>query len=131
MTGRLSWFDAEKLLPGERIEREAHAELLTREPPYRWYGSLLMTNLRIFFLPEISNALIGSAAFWIDDVVGVARTGRHRIHVTAATSSVSFALTGSPLPARDRAPAWVRRVDALKAARPPVELFEERRRRAG
>jgi hypothetical protein len=128
MTGRLSWFDTEQLLPGERLQREAAAELLTRIAPYRWHGALVLTSARLFFLPEISNALIEPAAFWLEDIAGVARTGRHRIHVSSAMGGASFALEGAVLAPHDRATWWLTEIDRLKSQPTPIEAFEPRRR---
>ncbi|MBF6600014.1 MAG: hypothetical protein IVW36_05855 [Dehalococcoidia bacterium] len=131
MTGRLSRFDTKQLLPGERLLREARAELLLHFEPYRWDGALVLTSERLFFLPQVTNPLIAGAAFWIDEVARVARTGRHRLHVTADSGSASFALVGSMLAPRDRAQPWLREIAALASLRPAPARFDAGRRRAG
>jgi len=66
--GSRSWFDSDKLLPGERLLRSAPARIRTDAPPRWWEGELILTSDRLFFLPSVDEPFLDDAAFWLADV---------------------------------------------------------------
>jgi hypothetical protein len=92
MRGR-SWFEREMLMPGERLVRRTTARMASALPPHRWHGELVLTNRRLFFLPEIDHPLLEHAAFWLHDVGG-ARSVRTWIIATVPGRNLAFELSG-------------------------------------
>jgi hypothetical protein len=95
--GPRTWFDADKLLPGERLVRTGPARLQIAAPPHWWDGHLILTTDRLFFLPHVESPLVHDAAFWLDDVVQAARAGRNRLFVFAHSGDVTLELSSTGL----------------------------------
>lgn len=131
MAGRLSWSDAEHLLPGERFVREARAELYVDIVPYRWAGTLLLTSDRLFFIPYITNPLIENAACWLDEIIAVRAVARHGLSVATRDRATTFELTGGPFALRGRGRSWLRTIEAMKPGARHRGEFGLSRRRAG
>ncbi len=127
-----SWFDVEKLLPGERLARSTAARLRVAVPPYWWEGELILTSDRLFFLPCVESPLISEAAFWLAELTQTQRSGPRTLSVADARHSAQFQIE-HPLLAfhRDDERTWVRDVNRLRTdARHPSIFDVGARRRA-
>ena len=139
--GSRSWFDGDKLLPGERLLRSAPARIRTDAPPHWWEGELILTSDRLFFLPSVDEPFLDDAAFWLPDIASWRAGRRNRLLVVVDDVEREFELT-SPAPvaliARSAA-RWSRdlasaRTAARAAARPRPSAgrpVREGRRAAG
>ena len=131
-----SWFDDEKLFPGEQLVRTGRAWLRTGAAPKWWEGELILTTDRLFFLADVDNRTIGAAAFWLADVTDAAAAGRNRLMIIATDRHATFEIhDGSS--ARPRAlmgkqqQPWLDAIAARRLdARPSAVLTGETRRRA-
>jgi hypothetical protein len=111
-----SWFDSDKLQPGERLLRSAPARIRTEAPPHWWVGELVLTSDRLFFLPSVDAPFLDDVAFWLADIArgaalrqpaaGRRRRRRARVRLTA-TQPVAL-VARAPLGARPRARAVAR-----------------------
>jgi hypothetical protein len=133
--GPRTWFDADKLLPGERLVRTGPARLQIAAPPHWWAGHLILTTDRLFFLPNVESPLVHDAAFWLDDVVQAARAGRNRLFVFAHSGDVTLELpsTGAGLAGLlgRREAGWSRAIMRLHRVARPRPQLEGTRRAAG
>lgn len=131
-----SWFDDEKLFPGERLVRTGRAWFRAPVAPRWWEGELVLTTDRLFFLPDVDNQTIGYAAFWLADVTDAATAGRNRLLVIANDRHVTFELhdgsSAQPRALRGKQhQPWLAAIaSVLPAARPSSVLTGETRRRA-
>lgn len=126
-----SWFDNEKLLPRERLARISPARLRVDGPPHWWEGMLILTNDRLFFLPEVDDASVGEAAFWLADVTAVDIAGRGRISVAAGRTNATFELIGPVLFVGRRARLWLREIAQARLTAVPRTLVNHVRRATG
>ena len=90
-----SWFDEEKLLPGERLVRSSLARLRSDATPRWWEGQLILTTDRLFFLPFVENPLTADVAFWVRDIVQASRAGRNRLFVQGDSYDAILQLRGA------------------------------------
>jgi hypothetical protein len=126
-----SWFDSEKLLPRERLARIGPARLRVNGPPHWWEGMLILTNDRLFFLPEVDDASVGEAAFWLADLTAVDVAGRGRISVVAGRMNATFELIGPMLFAGRRARLWLREITRGRLTAVPRTLVNNVHRATG
>lgn len=127
------WFDAAKLLPGERLVRSGAVLLHIPRPPHWWDGTLYLTSDRLFFLPTVDHDRLGDATFWLHELSAMARA-RHQISVTIADERATFDFSGAAAALiRDRAAPWLRAIAAAQPDARPRSAFEAptRRRAAG
>ncbi len=130
-----SWFDDEKLFPGERIARAGRAWYRTAAAPGWWEGELILTTDRLFFLPNVDNASIGSVAFWLRDVTA-ATAGRNRFTIAAGDEHAVFeAHDGSSVASAAllgiRQEPWLETIASLRGnARRYAVIVDAPRRRA-
>lgn len=126
-----SWFDAEKLLPGESLIREAPVRLRTPSPPGWWEGTLILTSDRLFFLPAIRNPLIrGHVAYWLADLEESA-VGRNllRVHkLGSAVPPVTLQFLGPRLGPRgilgERGKIWMFEIRRARTHARPAYAFD-------
>jgi hypothetical protein len=125
-----SWFDVEKLLPGESLIREARARLRTPSPPGWWEGTLVLTSDRLFFLPDVGNPLIDhDVAYWLDEMEEVP-AGPHRLRVHRRGSgapSITFQILGT---IGGRGDSWVRAIERARPGARAATALEPQQRRA-
>lgn len=135
--GSRTWFDADKLLRGERLVRSGPARLQIAAPPHWWDGHLILTTDRLFFLPHVESPLVQDAAFWLEDVVQAARAGRNRLFVFAHSGDMTLELpsTGAGIAGLlgHREAGWRRAIARLQrgARKRPQRQIEGPRRAAG
>jgi len=96
-----SWFDKEKLLPGETLIRQSQTRVRTPSaPPGWWEGTLVLTSDRLFFLSSVRNPLVDTeAAYWLT-TIEAAEAGRNglRVHPKGNRgASVTFQFRGARL----------------------------------
>lgn len=120
------WFDADKLLPNERMVRSGRVRLRTATPPYWWEGALILTTDRLFFLPDVENPLIDPVAFWLSDVTTVSRDGARRFRIDAGDARATFRALGIGR-AEHR---WLDAIAAVRTGARPRRFFDGWRRRA-
>lgn len=131
-----SWFDDEKLFPGERIMRAGRAWYRTGAAPKWWEGELILTTDRLFFLPNVDNRTIDRVAFWLTDVSSAREAGRNCLRIVAGSEEATFeAHDGSSAALMalrgHRQQPWLDAIASLRpAARPYSVLAGEPRRRA-
>ncbi len=116
-----TWFDAEKLLPGEELVRSGSAQLRIDTPPYWWEGVLVLTSDRLFFLPHVHNPFLDRTAFWLRDLLDHAPAGRNRLHVrTHDEAALLHILDASPRAVVGAAAStWLRLIrQQMRVARP-------------
>ena len=133
-TGRMaprSWFDSEKLLPRERLARISSARLRVNGPPHWWEGSLILTNDRLFFLPEVDDASVGEAAFWLADLTTVRASGGGRVSVSGGGIDATFELKGRSPFAGHRVRGWLREIERARRNAVPRTLVNDARRANG
>jgi hypothetical protein len=117
-----TWFDDEKLLPGEELVRSGTARVRTDTPPYWWEGRLVLTSDRLFFLPQVENPFLPRVAFWLFDLLDVGHAGRNVFHLRTSTDAALFHVLdlGAGAVAGRAGRTWIREISAhLRAARPP------------
>jgi hypothetical protein len=116
---RTGWFEPEMLLRGERVLRGGEALLAVGAAGRWWYGTLVLTSERLFFLPQVDNAAVPRAAFWLRDVRAEA-AGHNRLRVSDGWSVATFELpspfVSAPGIAGLRALPWVREINGTAAA---------------
>lgn len=129
-----SWFNEEKLLPGERTVRSGPALLRSDATPRWWEGQLILTTDRLFFLPFVENPLTADVAFWVRDIVQASRAGRNRLFVQGPDYDAVFQLRGARPGltgiAGIRDAVWLRDIDALLRS-PRRRAVEDPRRAVG
>ena len=129
--GTRSWFDSDKLLPGERLLRSAPARIRTDAPPHWWEGELILTSDRLFFLPSVDEPFLDDAAFWLADIDSWRSARRNRLLVVVDDVEREFELMSTQpvaLIARS-APRWARDLASARAVARPRP--DEGRRAAG
>jgi hypothetical protein len=114
-----SWFGSDKLLPRERLARTGQARLRVDGPPHWWEGMLILTNDRLFFLPQVDDARVGDAAFWLADVTSVEAAGGARISVYAGRQRATLELTGPILFGGHRARGWLHDIERARRTAVP------------
>jgi hypothetical protein len=125
-----SWFDKEKLLPGETMVLDAPVRLRTPSPPGWWEGTLVLTSDRIFFLPYVHNPLTRPIAFWLADIEELpAGRNRLRIRKTATGNpSATFQFLGPRLGPRgilgERGKIWLYQVRRARRHARPSYAFD-------
>ena len=129
-----TWFDESKLLPGERIVRQATVRLRIETPPWWWSGTLFLTTDRLFFLPLVQHPLEGATAFWLADIARHTSSGHNRFVVAATAGAATFEIDGpavSPIGlAGRRARPWIEAIAELKPMARPAKAFDHRSHRA-
>jgi hypothetical protein len=122
-----SWFDDEKLFPHERIIRSSRAWMKTLQASRYWEGEIVLTTDRFFFLPQVENPLIGSAAYWLASVTSLTPAGRHEFQIGAGGSRTTFRVLGDHAPISDvlsnRAHVWIGEISALRPHARVPEMF--------
>jgi hypothetical protein len=131
-----TWFDAEKLLPGEELVRTGSARVRTDAPPYWWEGELILTTDRLFFLPHVENPFLQRVAFWLRELIDIGPAGRNRLHVRTTNEAALFqAIDLGPHAVAGRASGlWLSLIRKHLLSARPAEAFKEdpqRRRAAG
>lgn len=131
-----SWFDDDKLLPGEEFVRSGVARVQTEAPPHWWEGELVLTSDRLFFLPHVHNPFLPHTAFWLEELHTVEPAGRGAIHIATADNAAVFRIsdTGTAIIAGRAAGNWLRLITAFRRAARPRIAFEQEltpRRAAG
>ena len=126
-----SWFDAEKLLPGEKMIRAGVSRVRTDTPPYWWEGYLVLTSDRLFFLPHIANPLLARTAFWLHDLIDAGPAGRNRLHVRTTDEAALFqVLDVGPAATIGRgAVAWLRLIEMHRRTARTSAAFDDRNQR--
>ena len=125
-----SWFDPEKLLPGETLILDAPVRLRTPTPPGWWEGTLVLTSDRIFFLPYVHSPLQRDVAYWLSDIEELP-AGRNRLRIrkmaTGANSAV-FQFLGPRLGPRgilgERGKIWLYQVRRARHHARPAYVFD-------
>ncbi|MEX2227777.1 MAG: hypothetical protein WEB52_15175 [Dehalococcoidia bacterium] len=132
VTRSQSWFDAEKLLGGESLIRQAPARLRTpAAPPGWWEGTLVLTSDRLFFLSFVQNPLVDTeAAYWLADLEAT-EAGRNRVRVYPRGNrgaSVTFQMLGSRLDPQgilgERGKAWLHELIRAQLRARPSYTFD-------
>ncbi|MBI5289607.1 MAG: hypothetical protein HY873_11610 [Chloroflexi bacterium] len=121
-----SWFDAEKLLPGEDFVRAGVVRARIDVAPYWWQGELVLTSDRLFFLPDVEHPLISSIAFWLHDLIDTGPAGRNRLHVRTTNEAALFQVlaTGPAAVAGHAFAGWLRLIDSHRRMARPSTAFE-------
>ena len=129
-----SWFDPEKLLPGEEFVRAGAVRVRTDAPPYWWEGELVLTSDRLFFLPHVENPFLSAIAFWLHDLIDTGPAGRNRLHVRTTDDAALFhVIDAGPAAVTGRAfSRWLALIDTHRRMARPGSAFESdpRSRRA-
>lgn len=128
----VSWFDEEKLLPGESLIRQGAARVRTpAAPPGWWEGTLILTSDRLFFLSFVRNPLVDTeAAYWLAELEATeAGRNRLRVHPTGnRAASVTFQFLGRPLDVGallgDLGKSWLRDVTRAQLRARPAYTFD-------
>jgi hypothetical protein len=123
--------DPERLFPEERLVRSGAARLRIAGPPHWWEGTLVLTNERLFFLPEVDDPRVESVAFWLADLMLLGVGGAGKIRIGAAGGEATFELTGAAPLARRRVQDWLRDIDRARASAMPHAMLRDYRRRIG
>jgi hypothetical protein len=127
-----SWFDDEKLFPGEQRVRNGRVRIRTADPPHWWEGTLILTTDRMFFLPDVDNPLLGNTAFWLAEIRRVEQVAPNRIRIRGGDVNATFQLLGRhlPLPGQRTIRPWIESIEAVRSSARASEAFRLRRRRA-
>jgi hypothetical protein len=126
----LSWFDEKKLLEGERLLREARAQIHCAHAPTWWEGILILTTDRLFFLPDVEReGMWPAAAFWLRDIDVIEQPAPDRLRVRAALDKTEFRFArGRFLAKRPERIDWPREIrEAVQHARPGAHFGEQDR----